>query len=384
MPEVMLSALPGTGLQIRSTVGEDETLVIELADVTIARPDDDQAVVRIEAAPINPADLIPLLAGADPASAQFEGTPERPRVIAQLSPEAVKAFAGRVGRSLAVGLEGAGCVVAVGKNAQALLGQRVAVLSLSAGLFGQYCTVPAAECMPLPEGVTARNGAGLFCNPLTALAIVETLRQTGQKALVHTAATSNLGQMLVRICKEDAIPLVNIVRRQEQVDLLRSMGAEHVCNSSAPSFREDLLSALRSTGAMVAFDAIGGGIMACDLLSAMEAAATKRSAEYSPYGSSEPKRVYIYGRLDPSPTLVPKRNYGMVWGIDGWAMPPILERAGPARAKDLTQRIVDNLTTTFAGHYGHEISLAQALQRDVMLGYCRQATGQKYLINPLL
>jgi NADPH2:quinone reductase len=190
--------------------------------------------------------------------------------------------------------------------------------------------------------------------------------------------------MVVRICQQDNIPLVNIVRREEQVELLRSIGATHICNCAAASFRHDLLGALRSTGAMVGFDAIGGGALANDLLSGMEAAAAERMPNYSPYGSSEPKRVYIYGLLDPSPTLLTRRDYGTGWRVEGWSMPPILARAGPTRTVELTQRVVDNLTTTFASHYGHEVSLAQVLQREAMLGYCQQATGQKYLINPWL
>jgi NADPH:quinone reductase-like Zn-dependent oxidoreductase len=379
-----ISSLPDGALQVRSTLGEDGTLVLELARVAIASPNDDQVVVRIEATPINPSDLMLLLAGADAAGARFEGTPERPKFTAHLSREAVKANSSRIAQSLAVGLEGAGCVVAAGKNAQALLGRRVAVLSMSAGMFGQYCTVSMDECLPVPDEVSAWQSAGLFCNPLTALAIVETLRQTGRNAMVQTAAASNLGQMLVRICREDGITLVNIVRRHEHVELLQSIGALYVCNSSAPTFRDDLLSALRATRAAVAFDAIGGGTMASELLSGMEAAAVERLRGYAPYGSSEPKRVYIYGRLDSSPTIVPKGNYGLVWGIEGWAMPPILEKAGAARVREFTQRIVANVRTTFASRYGREISLAQVLHREVMLGYCRRATAEKYLINPWL
>jgi NADPH:quinone reductase len=377
-----LPAVPQSALQIRSTLGEDGDLVLELAEVAVSAPDDDQVVVRIEAAPINPSDVMLLLAGADASSARFEGTPERPRVIARMSPDSMKMNAARIGRSLAIGLEGAGRVVAAGKNAGALLGRRVAVLSLSAGMFGQYRTVAMSECLPVPDGVTARQCAGLFCNPLTTLAIVETLHQTGHTAMVHTAAASNLGQMLVRVCQEDGISLVNIVRNPSQVALLQAMGARHVCNSSAPTFRKDLQEALSSTGASVAFDAIGGGLMASQLLSSMEEAAVARAGTYAPYGSSESKQVYVYGHLDPSPITMPKGNYGLKWSIEGWAMPPILGKAGAARAQELTQRIVANLTTTFASSYGREISLAQALHRDEVQGYCRHATSGKYLVVP--
>lgn len=379
---MMNGSLPSQGLQIFSTVRQDGRVEIELADAAVARPSDDQVVVRVEAAPINPSDMIPLLAGGDPASARFEGTTELLKVTAELPSRAVQAAAGRVGVPLPVGLEGAGTVIDAGKDAQELIGKRVAFLSLAMGSLAQYCTVGMANCMPLPEGVTARQGADLFCNPLTALAMVETLRQTGQTAMIHTAAASNLGQMLVRVCQEDGVPLINVVRRSEQADLLRSLGAEHVCNSSEPTFREDLAAAAAATGATVAFDAIGGGTMASQLLAAMEAAAVKRMPNYSPYGSYEMKQVYIYGLLDPSPTVLPRDGYGMHWSVEGWSMPPILERAGSERAMELTKRVADSITTTFASSYGHEISLAEVLTRDAMAGYCRQATGQKYLVNP--
>jgi NADPH2:quinone reductase len=379
-----MTLLPQSTLQLRSTLRADGTVVLELAEVPVTAPNDDQVVIRIEAAPINPSDVMLLLAGADVADAQFEGTLERPRVTLHLSREAVQAHSSRVAQSVAVGLEGTGRVIAAGKNAQALPGHRVAVLSMTAGMFGQFATVTMQQCLVVPHGVSAHDSAGLSCNPLTALAIVETLHQTGHKAMVQTAAASNVGQMLVRICQEDGIALINIVRRAEQVDLLRSMGAQYVCNASAPSFRSDLLNALRATHAVVAFDAIGGGTMASDLLSAMETVAVERLPSHSSYGSSEPKRVYIYGRLNPSPIVMPEKHYGLAWGVEGWAMPPILEKAGAARLRELVQRIVENSKTTFASHYGHEISLAGILWKDVMLGYCRQATGEKYLVNPWL
>jgi NADPH:quinone reductase-like Zn-dependent oxidoreductase len=380
----MEGTLPNGGLQLRSTVTRDGTVELELADVAVAPPADDQVVVRIEASPINPSDIIPMLAGADPEQARFGGAADRPKVTLPLSPEAARGAAARAGHPLPIGLEGAGMVVAAGKDAQALLGKRVAFLSLSLGAFGHYTTVSVNDCVLLPDGVSAREAADVFVNPLTALAMVETLRQTGQTALIHTAAASNLGRMLVRICKEDGVPLVNIVRRQEQVELLRGLGAEHVCDSSLPSFREDLREALRATGATVAFDAIGGGTMASQLLAAMEASAAEREGGYSPYGSSAQKWVNVYGYLDPSPIVIPHVSYGLTWAVEGWAMPPILAKAGAERAGELRQRVLDNLTTTFASTYGHEISLAQALQRDAMLGYCRLATGRKYLINPWL
>jgi NADPH:quinone reductase-like Zn-dependent oxidoreductase len=374
--------LPNGGLQIRSTVTEAGHLEIELVHAPILQPGPDQLVVRVEAAPINPSDIIPLLAGCKPEDARFEGPADQPRVTVDLQPASLDALSGRVGQAIPVGLEGAGIVVAAGEQAAGLAGKRVAFLSMSAGSFGEYCAVSLSDCMVLPDGVTAREGADLFCNPLTVMAMVETLRQIGATAMIHTAAASNLGQMLVKLCKEDGVPLVNVVRREEHVELLRSLGAEHVCNSAAPAFRDDLASAVAATGATVAFDAIGGGTMASELLMVMEGAAAGRMAGYSAYGSSEMKRVYVYGLLDPGPTVLPRHGYGMQWSVEGWAMPPILERAGPERAMAMTQRVVDNITNLFASDYGHEISLAEVLHGDVMTGYCRKATGQKYLIVP--
>lgn len=380
----MNQALPASSLAIRSRLDADGTLAITLESVAVRPPANDEVTIRVEAAPINPADLIPLLAGADPAAARFDGTAARPRVLAQLPAAALGVQAGRIGRSLHVGLEGAGLVIAAGPGAQDLLGKRVAVLSMVEGLYAQHCTVPRHECAPLPDGVSPRQGAGLFCNPLTALAMVETLRQTGEQAMVHTAAASSLGQMLVRICAEDGVPLVNIVRRPEQAGLLRELGARHVCDSSQPAFAEDLHAALLATGATAAFDAVGGGMMAHDLLAAMERAAVERTGNYSPFGSSEAKHVYIYGGLDPSSTRLPRRGYGMTWHVSGWAMPPILTKAGQARTAELMARIASGITGTFASHYAKEISLAEALRPAAMRDYCRLATGRKFLINPQL
>lgn len=379
-----MSTPPHSTLQVRSTVSDDGEVEITLVETPIPVPGEDQIIIAVEAAPINPADIMVLLAGAAPADLRFAERGGYPVVSGTLSPAAARAASGRSGRSLPVGLEGAGTVVAAGAAARHLVGTRVAALTNALGMYGRHCTVNATDCMILPEGQPARIGADAFCNPLTALAIVETLRLTGQTALVHTAAASSLGRMLVRICQEDGIPLVNIVRRREQAEVLKAMGATHVCDSSAESFRQDLAEALEATGAMVAFDAIGGGTLASDLLAAMEAAAVARSGMFHPYGTAEEKRVYVYGRLDPSPIAIGKGAYGMVWGVDGWAMPPILERAGAERREAVARRIADNLTTTFATDYAAEISLAQLLRPEALFDYCRQATGAKYLLNPQL
>ncbi len=380
-----MSNVPSHGLQIVSTLSPDGTLVIELANNPVPAPGPDEVLVRIEGAPINPSDLLTLMPEIDLAQATFEGGRDnKPRVIAKIPEAAAKARAGRFGQPLTVGLEGAGVVIAAGANAQALLGKKVAALSLGRALYGQYRVFAAAECTLLPDGVSTRQGAALFTNPLTALAIAEAARIEGHKALIHTAAASNLGQMLVKICVEDGTPLVNVVRRQEHVDLLKSIGATHVCNSSLPSFRDDLLAACKETGATIAFDALGGGKMADHLLWAMEAAAIARMDFYSPYGSYEFTKCYSYGLLDTTPTEIHHMDYGVMWALEGFLMPAILEKVGPERSAALRQRVLDGVHTTFASNYTREISLAEVLDREVMTGYRRQATGEKYLINPTL
>ncbi|MDR2857750.1 MAG: NADH oxidase [Novosphingobium sp.] len=376
--------LPGHGLQLHSTLDADGTLRLELVDRPVIGPEPDEVVVRLEAVPINPSDLMPLLAAGDPAAARFDGTPERPAAAIPLPPEAMQACAGRVGLPLEVGLAGAGTVVAAGRDCERMLGRRVAALSLRHGTFGQYVTVSTAECTLLPQGISARAGADVFCNPMTALAIAETVRLEGHTALIHTAAASNLGRMLLRICREDGIPLVNVVRREEQARLLAAHSADHVCNSSAPDFPDRLRAAIAATGATIAFDAIGGGAMPGILLEAMEEAAAAQMGFYSPYGSLGLKQVFIYGHLDRSPTVLHNARYGMLWDVRHWALPQTMARVTPERAAAMRQRVLDGITTTFASHYTREISLAQVLDRETMLAYSRMATGEKFLINPTL
>jgi NADPH2:quinone reductase len=211
--------------------------------------------------------------------------------------------------------------------------------------------------------------------------MVETMRREGHTALVHTAAASNLGQMLNRICLADKVGLVNIVRKQEQVELLRALGAAHICDSSSPTFSEDLTQALVATGATLAFDAVGGGKLASQILTCMETAANLNAKEYSRYGSTVHKQVYMYGMLDRSPTEL-TRNFGMAWGIGGWLLTPFLQKIGHAAGQKLRERVAAELKTTFASHYGKEISLAEALRLDVLAAYAKFSTGDKYLINP--
>jgi NADPH:quinone reductase-like Zn-dependent oxidoreductase len=376
--------LPASGLRITSTLHADGRLELELAEAPVAAPRAGEVVVRVEAAPVNPSDIITLLAGADPGQARAEGSPARPRLVAQLGEAALRAQAARVGLPLAVGLEGAGEVVAAGEGAGALAGRRVAVFSLGRGTFAQYVTVAAEACVPLPPGTSAAEGADVFVNPLTALAMLETMRLEGHAGLIHTAAASNLGQMLVKACLEDGIPLVNVVRRPEQAALLRALGAVHVCDSSASDFRAQLVEALKATRATLAFDAVGGGRLASDILAAAETAAASRTSGYAAYGSNERKQLYVYGRLDPSRMELAHGAFGPYWGVGGWVMTPVLEQIGPQRTRALQQRVVAGLKTTFASAYAREVSLAEALSPKTVAAYGRKATGGKYLLDPTL
>ena len=370
-----------SGLQLRSLVKSTGDLELSLTSVPTAVPAANEVVVRVEAAPLNPSDLGLLFAGADMAKASQRGTKDQPLVAARVPEAALKSMAARFDVSMPVGNEGAGIVVEAGSSeaAQGLLGKAVA--ALGGAMYSQYRCVPVEQCLPLPEGATPAEGASSFVNPLTALGMVETMRGEGHKALVHTAAASNLGQMLNRICLKDGISLVNIVRNQAQVDLLRAMGAAHVCNSNSPTFVQDLIEALSATGATIAFDAIGGGKLAGQILMCMEAALLKKATQYSRYGSTTHKQVYIYGGLGQGPIEL-NRNFGMAWGVGGWLITPFLQKIGPAAAQRLKQRVATELKTTFASAYAGEVSLVEALDLKSIAVYGQVATGHKYLINP--
>jgi NADPH:quinone reductase-like Zn-dependent oxidoreductase len=369
------------GLQIRSLIKPEGILEISLANVETPAPGADEVVVRVEAAPLNPSDMGLLFGGADMTTAKAEGTPDRPVVTAKLPPAALRAMAARVGQSLPVGNEGAGVVIDAGTSpaAQALLGKTVAVLGGS--MYSQYRTLSTGQCLLLPVGTTPEQGASCFVNPLTALGMTETMRREGHTALVHTAAASNLGQMLQKLCIEDGIPLVNIVRSPQQTEILRSIGATHVCDSSSPTFLDDLVEAVAATGATLAFDAIGGGRLAGQILTAVEIAANRKSTGYSRYGSTVHKQVYIYGSLDPGPTEF-TRAFGTSWGIGGWLLNPFLQKAGPEAAQAMRERVASEITTTFASTYTKVVSLQEALQLEEIAIYQKRATGTKYLINP--
>ena len=379
----MTPEIPSTSLELRSLVTEQGALELSLTDVPVPDPRPDQVLIRVEAAPINPSDLGLLFAGADMTAATIDGIPERPVVTAPLSEGARRALAARVGRSLPVGNEGAGTVVATGDSAeaQALAGRTVSVAG--GAMYTQYRVSEASGCLVLPEGTPARVGASAFVNPLTALGMIETMRREGHSGLVHTAAASNLGQMLVKLCLEENLPLVNVVRRPEQADLLRTIGAVHVCDSSVSSFKRDLRDAVTATSATLAYDATGGGNLASQILSAMEAAASQSATEYSRYGSTVRKQVYIYGGLDPSPTIL-TRTFGFAWNVSGWLLTPFLQSIGAERFAQLRQTVAEGLTTTFASSYSSEISLAQILDPSVFSRCIKQSTGAKVLVNPQL
>ena len=376
-----MSADVKTGLQLRSLIRNSGELELSLASVPIPEPGPDEVVVRVEASPINPSDLGLLVGGADMSAARTSGTREAPVVTAKVSEAGMKGMAGRLDQSMPVGNEGAGVVIKTGASeaATALMGRTVAMIG--GAMYAQYRCLKVSDCLPLPEGITPAEGASCFVNPLTALGMVETMRREGHKALVHTAAASNLGQMLNKICLKDGIGLVNIVRSPPQADLLRKIGAVHVVDSTAPTFMADLTRAVEETGATLAFDAIGGGKLAGQILASMETAANRSAKAYSRYGSSVHKQVYIYGSLDSGPVTL-ERSFGMAWAVGGWLLFLFLQKIGPAEAAKLRQRVVDEIKTTFASHYTRVVSLQEALQPSNIAIYGKRATGEKFLINP--
>ncbi len=361
--------------ELRSTIGADGTLRVAIEPVTLDAPGPDEVVVRVEAAPINPSDLALLLGAADVATLKADGD----ALTGTVPEQRMRAMQARVGQALPVGNEGAGTVIAAGDNVAGLLGKQVGMIG--GAMFATHRKLPARDCIPLPAGASAADGASMFVNPLTSLAFVETLRSEGHKAMVHTAAASNLGQMLNRICIADGIPLVNIVRSEAQAEILREIGAKYIIDSTAPDFREALTRAIDETGATLAFDAIGGGTMANTILHAMETVEARKLAAYNRYGSSTHKQVYIYGMLDTGPTTL-DRGYGFAWSVGGFLLTPFLMKAGMETVMRLRARVAAELKTTFASHYSQTISLADVLKPEIAAEYARKATGAKYLIDP--
>jgi len=369
--------------EIRSTVTSDGVIEITIGKVDVPIPADDEVLVEIHAAPINPSDigLLTTFAG-DLSNIDISGSGEDLVASMKIHPALMSSMKSRLDQSMTVGNEGAGIVIDAGENAKKLIGKTVGFAAGS--MYSQYRCVPAINCLVMEEGTTPRVAASSFVNPLTALCFVETMKMENHSAIVHTAAASNLGQMLVKICKDDEIPLVNIVRKQEQVDILKNIGAEYICNTSDPDFMKNLVKAVLETGATLGFDATGGGNngeLPSQILSAMEIAANQKSEEYSRYGSETYKQVYIYGGLDQSPTIL-KRSYGMSWGLGGWLLTPMLGKIGMDKFQTMRARIAKEIKTTFASTYIQEISLEEMLQPEVINSYAKHKTGNKYLVNP--
>ncbi|RKF15830.1 NADH oxidase [Alginatibacterium sediminis] len=370
-----------TNIQLTSTISEDNKLTLALQSVDVPQPSADEVVIRIEAAPLNPSDLGVMFSAADMTTATQTGTDQSPAISADVPAQFMPALKTRVGKATPVGNEGAGTVVAAGASpaAQALLGKTVAVIG--GGTYRQFVCANVQSCLELKEGTTAKEGASSFVNPLTALAMVATMRAEGHKAIIHAAAASNLGQMLNRICIADGVDLINIVRKAEQETLLRDMGAKYVVNSSSDTFLADLTAAIIETGATIAFDPIGGGQLTSDILNCMEVAAARDMKEHSVYGSDTFKQVYIYGALDRGPITL-NRNFGFAWGVNGFLLFNALGKLGTETVVAMRQRIANEISTTFASHYTHEVSLAEALKLQSIAAYAKQATGEKYLITP--
>jgi NADPH:quinone reductase-like Zn-dependent oxidoreductase len=381
VPTSRRTTMAQDGLELRTLIAQDGQLRISLEPVMIGDPGPGEIVVRVEAAPINPSDLALLLGPADPSTLAAAGSAERPALLAQVAPPHLGSVRGRIGQSMTAGNEGAGTVIAAAPDVAHLVGRKVGMWG--GGMYATLRKIAARDCIVLPDGIESHEGASLFVNPLTALGFVETMRMEGHTAIVHTAAASNLGQMLVRICKADGIPLVNVVRSQAQVDLLRGIGAEHVVDSSRPDFDSRLDEALTATGATLGFDAVGGGELASRILNAMEAVAVRAMPSYNRYGSTVAKQVYIYGLLDTSP-LVLRRGFGFAWNVGGWLLPNFLQKAGRDVAARMRQRVVDGIRTTFASHYTRTVGLADMLTPEVMAAAQRKSTGEKILVDPRL
>jgi len=370
-----------TNIQLTSTISEDNKLTLALKNIDMPQPGADEVVIRIEAAPLNPSDLGVLFSGADISTATESGTEQNPIITADVPAHFMPSLKTRVGKATPIGNEGAGTVVAAGSSsaAQALMGKTVAVIG--GGTYRQFICANLQNCLVLKEGTTAKEGASSFVNPLTALAMVETMRAEGHKAIIHAAAASNLGQMLNRICMADGIDLINIVRKAEQETLLRDLGAKYVVNSNSESFMADLTAAIIETGATIAFDPIGGGQLTSDILNCMEVAAARDIKEHSIYGTDIFKQVYIYGALNRGPITL-NRNFGFAWAVSGFLLFNILGKLGTETVVKMRQRIADEITSTFASNYTHEVSLAEVLKLKSITAYTKQSTGEKYLIRP--
>ena len=369
--------------EIRSKVTSEGNIEISIASAEKPVPTDDEVLIEVQAAPINPSDLGLLLSfAADLETINVSGSGDETVTSMKIHPALMSAMKPRLDESMKVGNEGSGVIVDAGANVKDLIGKTVGLAG--GAMYSQYRAVPAASCLVMNDGTTAAEAASSFVNPLTALGFIETMKMENHTAIVHTAAASNLGQMLVKICKDDGVPLVNIVRKSEHVELLKGLGAEYICNTSDDDFMDSLVAALVETGATLGFDATGGGNngeLPGQILAAMEIAANKTAKEYSRYGSDTYKQVYIYGGLDQSPTIL-KRSFGMSWGLGGWLLTPMIGRIGMERFQQMRERVAAEITTTFASNYVQEISFEEMLQPEIIKSYAKQATGEKYLVTP--
>ncbi|HIE49380.1 MAG TPA: NADH oxidase [Gammaproteobacteria bacterium] len=369
--------------EIRSTVTSDGNIEISIAKVEKPTPSENEVLIKVEASPINPSDLGLLISfAADLDSLNVSGSGDETVAKMKIHPGLMKAMTPRLDQSMKVGNEGGGVIEDAGADAKQLIGKTVGVAG--GAMYSQYRCVAASSCLVMDDSTTSAEAASSFVNPLTVLGFIETMKLENHSAILHTAAASNLGQMLVKVCKDDSVPLVNIVRKSEQVDLLKNLGAEHVCNTSEPDFMDSLVNALVATGATLGFDATGGGNegkLAGQILSAMEIAANKTAKEYSRYGSDTFKQVYIYGGLDQSPTIL-NRSFGMQWALGGWLLTPMIGKIGMERFQQMRERVAKEIKTTFASHYTQEISFEEMLQPETIKAYAKQATGEKYLVTP--
>ena len=369
--------------EIRSTVTSDGTVELSIVKVDTPTPADDEVLIEILAAPINPSDLALLTTfGGDLSNISISGSGDDTVASMKVHPAVMRSMKSRLDKSMPAGNEGAGVVVDAGPNVKGLVGKTVGLAGGS--MYAQYKCAPAINCLVMEDGTTPVEAASSFVNPLTALSFVETMKMENHSAIVHTAAASNLGQMLIKICQIDGIPLVNIVRKNEQVEILKGIGAKYICNTNDPDFMESLINALVETGATLGFDATGGGNdgeLPGQILTAMEVAANKNSEQYSRYGSETYKQVYIYGGLDQNPTIL-KRSYGMSWGLGGWLLTPMLGKIGMERIQEMRERIAKEIKTTFASKYAGEISFEEMLQPEIINSYAKQSTGNKFLVNP--